>query len=85
LLTVAWLDGAGKTQPLLAKPGVYGRPTLSPDGQRLALNVIEGSRADIWVYDWQRDTMTRLTFNGGLLPDWSRWPPACSTAPTRRL
>jgi serine/threonine-protein kinase len=37
LLTVAWLDGAGKAQPLLAKPGVYGRPSMSPDGLRLAL------------------------------------------------
>jgi serine/threonine-protein kinase len=64
LLTVAWLDGAGKTQPLLAKPGVYGRPSLSPDGQRLALEVTEGSGTDIWAYDWQRDTMTRLTFTG---------------------
>ena len=66
LLTVAWLDGAGKTQPLLAKPGVYGRPNLSPDGQRVALDVAvtEGSGTDIWAYDWQRDTMTRLTFTG---------------------
>jgi serine/threonine-protein kinase len=64
LLTVAWLDGAGKTQPLLAKPGVYGRPNLSPDGQRVALDVTEGSGTDIWAYDWQRDTMTRLTFTG---------------------
>ena len=64
LLTVAWLDGAGKVQPLLAKPGVYASPSLSPDGQRLALDVTEGSGTDIWVYDWQRDTMTRLTFTG---------------------
>jgi Tol biopolymer transport system component len=64
LLTVAWLDGVGKEQPLLAKPGVYGRPTMSPDGQRLALDVSEGSGTDIWIYDWQRDTMTRLTFTG---------------------
>ena len=64
LLTVAWLDGAGKTQPLLAKPGAYGRPSMSPDGQRLALDVTDGSGTDIWVYDWQRDTMTRLTFTG---------------------
>ena len=72
LLTVAWLDGAGKTQPLLAKPGVYGRPGMSPDGQRLALEVTEGSGADIWVYDWRRDTMTRLTFTGGAnAPLWS--------------
>ena len=64
LLTVGWLDGAGKTQPLLAKPGNYGRPSMSPDGQRLALEVTEGSGTDIWLYDWQRDTMTRLTFTG---------------------
>lgn len=50
--------------PLLAKPGVYGRPSLSPDGQRVALGVTEGSGTDIWAYDWQRDTMTRVTFTG---------------------
>ena len=72
LLTVAWLDGAGKVQPLLAKPGNYGLPSLSPDGQRLALHVTEGSGTDIWLYDWQRDTMTRLTFSGSAqAPAWS--------------
>jgi Tol biopolymer transport system component len=72
LLTVAWLDGAGKVQPLLAKPGNYGRPSMSPDGQRLALEVPGGSGTDIWVYDWQRDTMTRLTFTGNVqAPLWS--------------
>jgi Tol biopolymer transport system component len=72
LLTVQWLDGAGKAQPLLAKSGVYGRPSLSPDGQRLALEVAEESGTDIWSYDWQRDTMTRLTFTGdAFAPLWS--------------
>jgi len=72
LLTVEWLDGVGKAQPLLANPGAYGRPSMSPDGQRLALEVTEGSGTDIWVYDWQRDTMTRLTFAGiALDPVWS--------------
>jgi serine/threonine-protein kinase len=72
IFTVAWLDGAGKEQPLLPKPGAYGRPSLSPDGQRLALEVTEESGTDIWVYDWQRDTMTRLTFTGtAQSPLWS--------------
>jgi len=72
LLTIAWIEGAGKTEPLLAKPGVYGRPILSPDGQRLALEVTEGPGKDIWAYDWQRDTMTRLTFSGDVNnPVWS--------------
>ena len=72
LSTVAWLDGAGKAQPLLAKPGAHSNLSLSPDGQRLAVEVWEGSAADIWVYDWQRDTMTRLTFTGSVNhPVWS--------------
>jgi Tol biopolymer transport system component len=67
-LTVAWLDGAGKVQTLLAKPGNYAHPGMSPDGQRLALD--DGS--DVWIYDWQRDTMTRLTFTGNAsYPIWS--------------
>jgi serine/threonine-protein kinase len=64
LSVIAWLDGTGKVQPLLAKPGAYANPALSPDGQRLAVDVTEGSGTDMWVYDWQRDTMTRLTFTG---------------------
>jgi Tol biopolymer transport system component len=71
LLTVAWLDGSGKGQPLLAKPGIYVNPSLSPDGQRLAVDVAEGSGTDMWVYDWQRDTMMRLTFTGSARPVWS--------------
>jgi protein kinase-like protein/WD40 repeat protein len=71
-VTVAWLDASGKTQPLLATPGVYGHPSLSPDGQRLALEVREGLRTDIWVYDWPRDRMNRVTFNGNAeSPVWS--------------
>jgi serine/threonine-protein kinase len=66
-VTVQWLYAAGKTQPLLAKPGFYDRPRLSPDGQRLALTITEGS-TDLWVYEWQRDTMTRLTFGDRGLP-----------------
>ena len=69
---MVWLDGAGKAQPLLAKPGNYGRPSVSPDGQRLALEVAGGSGTDIGVYDWRRDTMTRLTFSGAAEgPVWS--------------
>src|ERR1019366_4544338 len=64
LFTIGWIDGTEKMRALLAKPGNYGRPSLSPDGQRLAIEVTDGSGSDIWVYDWKRDTMTRLTFTG---------------------
>jgi hypothetical protein len=66
--TVQWMDPAGKTQPLLAKPDSYVYPRLSPDGTRLAF-----SADDIWVYDWKRDITTRLSYGGGTFaPVWSR-------------
>ena len=68
LVTVQWLDAAGKIQPLLEKPDTYQHPSLSPDGAKLAIVT-----TDIWVYEWQRDTMTRLTFGpaGSNSPTWS--------------
>ncbi len=68
--TIQWVDGAGKKEPLLAKPGAYSALTgtsnllrLSPDGKRITLVVTEGASQNVWVYDTQRDTMTRLTLS----------------------
>jgi serine/threonine-protein kinase len=58
---VAWLDSAGKFQPLLEMPGAYISPHLSPDGKKLAY---VGHAADIFVYDTERETTTRLTVAG---------------------
>jgi Tol biopolymer transport system component len=70
---VSWLDHSGKTQPLIATPGFYLAPRFSPDGQRLALAQIAGNNIGIFVYDWQRDTMSRLTFDNQqtIYPTWS--------------
>jgi serine/threonine-protein kinase len=57
---VDWLDSSGKMQPLLATPGAYGLPRLSPDGRKLAF--LNGG--DIYIYDIDRDTSSRLTFAG---------------------
>jgi serine/threonine-protein kinase len=66
LVTVQWLESDGKTRALLPKPGDYGRPSLSPDGRRLAIELREGLTQDIWVYDLERETMTPRTFDGKL-------------------
>lgn len=71
--TIQWLEAAGKKERLLAKPGAYGAPSLSPDGKRLAVEVGAESRRDVWVYDTQREGLTPLTFGGGFYvsPIWS--------------
>jgi serine/threonine-protein kinase len=61
-VSIFWLDAAGKFTPLRETPGNYNNPAISPDGKRLAVDITTGSRTDIWVYEWERDTLTRLTF-----------------------
>ena len=41
-----------------------GDGTMSPDGQKLALT-IRAANDDIWVYQFHRKTLTRITFGGG--------------------
>jgi Tol biopolymer transport system component len=72
---VLWLDHSGKTQPLIATPGFYINPRFSPDGQRLALVQISGNDRGIFVYDLQRDTMSRLTFNTEGQTSFPTWSP----------
>jgi serine/threonine-protein kinase len=61
---VSWLDSSGKMQPLIATPGHYILRGFSPDGRRLALETHTSSGYDIYVYELERQTMTRLTFGG---------------------
>jgi serine/threonine-protein kinase len=66
------MESTGKIHPLLPSPGFYFAPRFSPDGKRLALAVGPPGAGDIQVYDWQRDTMTRLTFTQtNLSPVWT--------------
>jgi len=72
IFPVAWMESTGKTQPLLAAPGLHFAPRFSPDGKRLALAVGPPGAGDIQIYDWQRDTMTPLTFtHTNLFPVWT--------------
>jgi eukaryotic-like serine/threonine-protein kinase len=72
-MMVQWVDATGKKEPLWATPGTYEHPSLSPDGKRIALTIADGGNRDVWVFDPQRDAMTRLTFGGyNIDPTWSR-------------
>jgi serine/threonine protein kinase/Tol biopolymer transport system component len=63
-VSIYWMDREGKFTPLRETPGNYSNPAFSPDGKRLALEIFDGKRSDIWVYEWERDALTRLTFTG---------------------
>jgi Tol biopolymer transport system component len=63
-VSIYWMDREGKFTALRETPGGYSNPAFSPDGKRLALDINDGKRRDIWVYEWERDALTRLTFAG---------------------
>jgi serine/threonine-protein kinase len=72
-VSIYWMDHEGKFTPLRETPGSYYNPAFSPDGKRLALDINDGKRRDIWVYEWERDALTRLTFAGetNTFPVWT--------------
>ena len=70
--TMSWVDRDGRVDPLASLPtAVHGQPSLSPDGERVAVPVI-AQQDDIYVYDLRRGTFERLTLDGGDgFPVWS--------------
>jgi Tol biopolymer transport system component len=66
------VDRKGVAQPLQGfAPAYYQNPTISPDGRRVALNITAGL-IDVWIYDFDHASLTRLTTEGSSQdPVWS--------------
>jgi len=66
--TLEWTNRQGVAQALSGPPRFWDRFTVSPDGKLVAASIADftnknGSGArDIWIYDLERRTLTRLTF-----------------------
>jgi hypothetical protein len=70
------VDRAGTVRDLGADSGYYYHPQVSPDGRRVALvraPEFSFTKRDIWVFDLQQHTQTRLTF------DTTAWAPIWSS------
>ena len=62
---LVWVSRNGTEQSVGAPPRFYNQPRLSPDGRRIAVDVIEAAdRMQVWLYDLARDTFSRFTFDG---------------------
>jgi Tol biopolymer transport system component len=59
---ISWVDQTGAFAPLRAMASNWSNPEFSPDGRRIAVDISDGSQSDVWVYEWDRDTLSRLTF-----------------------
>jgi serine/threonine-protein kinase len=58
------VDRQGTVDPLPVPAQIYGKPSLSPDGTRLAIAVQAGDKRDVYIYDVATGRPTRLTLDG---------------------
>jgi serine/threonine-protein kinase len=58
-----WVGRNGKEQPIAAPIRAYLFPRLSPDGRHVAVGITEET-TQVWSYDLDRETLTRITFEG---------------------
>ena len=61
LRTLVWVDRTGREEPLASPLLAYQHPRVSPDGTRVAIDLVDRESADIWIHDLARGTETRLT------------------------
>ena len=73
-MKMVWVNRDGREAEIPAPEGVYYVPTVSPDGRKIAVSSVDANERDIWIWDDQRQTMTRLTSDPGEenYPIWSR-------------
>lgn len=64
---LVWFDRQGNTLGKVGDRGQHDSPRLSPDGRLLAagLTNLESGKMDLWVYDLENGTRSRLTFDDG--------------------
>ena len=69
-----WLRRDGTTTAFRSGAIDWSNPRISSSGDRLAVDVFDGQQTDVWLYDNDRDTATRLTFDQS--EDWMPlWTP----------
>lgn len=64
LSQLTWLDRSGKELGHVGEPGTVSNPILSPDNQRVAVDIadLKANNVDIWLEAAQGNTSTRFTF-----------------------
>jgi serine/threonine-protein kinase len=67
---LVWVDRQGDEELLTAPPSGYVILRLSPDGTKVAIDNRE-TGADIWIWDIEREAITRFTFTGAPYPVWT--------------
>lgn len=64
--TLVWVDRQGNEEAVPAEARPYNAVQLSSDGRSVITEVQDPDNVDIMIYDLERDTPTRFTFDPGI-------------------
>src|SRR6266852_1860337 len=59
--TLVWVNRKGVAVSLSDVHRPYASPRISPDGRQIAVSILESGNYQIWIYDLERGTLSRLT------------------------
>ncbi|MEO8576731.1 MAG: LpqB family beta-propeller domain-containing protein [Gemmatimonadales bacterium] len=69
---LSWIARDGTYKPLMKDARTYQSPRISPDGRKIAVVVAERDQSDIWIYDTETGTFSRLSsIKAATTPSWS--------------
>lgn len=65
LSQLTWYDRTGKELGRVGEPGLLANPRISPDGNRISVDIADPKEKniDVWIDDLRRGTSTRFTFD----------------------
>ncbi|MBA3646619.1 MAG: protein kinase [Gemmatimonadaceae bacterium] len=71
---LVWIGRDGKIESVdAAWKAAFNHPVISPDGKHLAVSIVSGTQADVWVKQLDRGPSLKLTFEGAnsVYPTWT--------------
>jgi serine/threonine protein kinase/Tol biopolymer transport system component len=70
---LTWFDPHGREVGAIGKPGIWGRPSISPDGNSVVFDGVDPATGstNLYLYDVAGNTTSRLTSSDGSAPVWS--------------
>ena len=69
--TLVWVDRQGEQQPATEMRRNFTSVRFSPDGKRLAVSLGSRTKAELWIYEIDRDILSPLKTGVGWGPIWN--------------
>ncbi len=64
---LVWVDREGTERVITQEQRTFATPRISPDGRQLSVTIYDDDgRGDVWIYSFEQDSFSRLTFEGDL-------------------